>query len=108
MQGPNPLHHLSHYEGAGASIKDDPIPTLNPAEFSSYVNCIAARVDGVRATRGTSRLEIIGLLAKTDEDVDGGEDSVAISEIGHFANLSTGSLRELQTGLWGIRTWRGV
>ena len=47
-QGPNPLNYLSRYGGA---IMDDPIPTLNPAEFGSYENYIAARVDGVRATR---------------------------------------------------------
>ena len=82
----------------------DPIPTLNLAEFGSCENYIAARVDRVRTTRGTSRLGIIGLFAKTDEDEDGGEESVTIGEIGHFVNLSTGSLRELQTEFWGART----
>ena len=91
--------------GGSASIMDGPIPMLNLDEFGSYENYIAARVDGVRATRGTSRLEIIGLLAKTDEDEDGGKESVATGKIGHFVNLSTGSLRELQTGLWGARAW---
>ena len=80
---------------------DDPIPALNPAEFGSYENFIAARVGGVRATRGTSRLEITGLLAKTDEDEDGGKEPVTIGRVGHFVNLSTGSLRELQIDLWG-------
>ena len=35
-QGPNPLHHLLRHGGASASIMDDPIPMLNPAEFGSY------------------------------------------------------------------------
>ena len=71
---------------------NDPIPMLNPAEFGSYGNYIAARIDGVRATRGTSRLEITGLLAKTDEDEVGGEESVTIDKTGHFVDLSTGRL----------------
>ena len=82
---------------------DDPIPALNPAEFGSYENYIAARVNGVRAIRGTSRLEIIGLFAKTDEDEDGGEESVSIDEVEHSVNLSTGSLRELQAEFRGAR-----
>ena len=77
---------------------------MGAAEFGSYENYITARVDGVRATRGTSRLEITGLFAKTDEDGDGGEESVTIGEVGHFVNLSTGSLRELQNEFWGART----
>ena len=85
---------------------DDPIPKLISAEFGSYDSNIVARIGGVRATRGTSRLEIAGVHAKTDEDEDGGEESVTIDEIGHPVNLSTGSLRELQTELWSARTWR--
>ena len=49
---------------------DDPIPTPNPAEFGSFENYIADRVDGVRATRGTNRLRVIGLFAKTDDSVE--------------------------------------
>ena len=82
---------------------DVPIPTPNPAEFGLFENYIADRVDGVRETRGTNRLRIIGLFAKTDEDEDGGEESVTIGEVGHIANLSTGSLRELQTEFWGAQ-----
>ena len=104
-QGPNPLHYLSRNGGA---IMDDPIPSPNPAEFGSYENYIAARVDGVRATRGTSRLEITGFFAKTDEDEDGCEESVTIDEVGHFVNLSTGSLRELQTEFWSARSRRNM
>ena len=52
---------------------DGPTPVLYPGEFGSYENYIAARADGVRAARGTSRLGITGLLAKTDEDEGGGE-----------------------------------
>ena len=89
--------------GGSASIMDGPIPMLNLDEFGSYENYIAARVDGVRATRGTSRLEIIGLLAKTDEDEDGEEESVGIGKTGHLVNISTDSLRELQTALFGAR-----
>ena len=48
---------------------------------------------------------MIGLLAKTDEDEDGGKESVAIGMIGHFVDLSTGGLRELQTDFWGARAW---
>ena len=84
---------------------DDPIPILNPSEFGSYENYIAAQDDGVKATRGTSRLGIIGLHAKTDEDEDGEEKSVTIDEIGQLVHLSTGSLRELQRDLWGARAW---
>ena len=49
---------------------DDPIPALNPAEFISYGNYLAARIGGIKATRGLSRAEITGQFAKTDE---GGE-----------------------------------
>ena len=101
-QGPNPVHYLSRYGGA---VMDDLIPTPNPTEFGSFESYIAARVDGFRATRGTSRLEIIDLFAKTDEDGDCGEESMAIDKTGHFVNLSTGSLRELQMEFWGARTW---
>lgn len=74
---------------------DDPIPTPNPAEFSSYESFLAARVDGIRATRGMSRAETTGRFAKTFEDRDGGGGSVVIDKTGHFASLSTGSMREL-------------
>ena len=72
---------------------NDPIPTPNPAEFGSYGNCLAARIDGTRANRGMSRAEIIGQFSKTDEGEDGGEDSVVIGKTDYFTNLSTGSLR---------------
>ena len=49
-----------------------------------------------------SRAETTGRFAKTDEGEDGGEDSVVIGKTGHFLNLRTGSLRELQTDLWGV------
>ena len=104
-QGPNPLHYLRRHGGASASTMYDPIPTLNPAEFGSYESCFAARVGGIRATRGWSRFEITGHFAETDEDEGGGEESVTTDKIGHFVNLSTDSLRELQTGLWGGRVW---
>ena len=81
------------------------MPTLDPAEFGSYDNYVAARVGGVRAARGKSRTRIIGLYAKTDEDEDGGEESITIDEIGQFFNLNAGSLSELPTGLWGHRNW---
>ena len=102
-QGPNPLHYLLRHGRASASIMDGPIPMPNPDEFGSYKNYIAARVDGARATRGTSRLEITGLLAKTDEDEDGEEEPVGIGKTGHLVNISTDSLRELQTALFGVR-----
>ena len=89
--------------GGDASVMDGPIPTPNAAEFGSYENCLAARIDGIGATQGLSRAEIAGQFAKTDEDEDGGEESVVIGKIGHFVNLSTGCLRELQTGHWGDR-----
>ena len=79
---------------------DIPIPTINPTEFSSYANYLAARVDEMRATRIMGRTETIGRFARTEEDGDGGEESVVIGKTGNFANLSAGSLRELQTGLW--------
>ena len=91
--------------GGSASIIDDPIPKINPTEFGSTEKNITARVDGVRAIRGTSRFVIIGLLAETDEDDYGGEEPVTIDEVGHFVSLSTGSLRELQTDLWGAQAW---
>ena len=65
---------------------DDPIPMLNPAEFGSYENSLAARVEGFRAARGTSRLDIIGHFAETDEDEDGGEGPVTTDKTGHFVN----------------------
>ena len=37
-----------------------PTPTTNPAEFSSYPNYLAARVDGPRAARELSRTGTIG------------------------------------------------
>ena len=78
-----------------------PIPKLNPAEFGSYESYLSERVGGIRATRGMSRADAIGRFAKNDEDEDGKEEPVVIGKTGHFVNLSTGSLRELQTGLWG-------
>ena len=60
----------------------DPIPMLNPAEYGSYENCLSGRVDGVRTARGTSRLEITGHIAETDEDEDGGEESVTTDKTG--------------------------
>ena len=105
-QGPYPLHYLlCHWGGGSASIMDDSIPMPNPAEFGLYGNYLAAWVGGVRAARGTSRLEISGHLTETDEDEDGEEESATTDKAGHFVNLSTGSLRELQTGLWGGRAW---
>ena len=53
-----------------------------------------------------SPVEIIGHFAKTDEDEDGGGKSVIVDKTGHFVNLRNGSLRELQTGLWGGRVWK--
>ena len=50
---------------------DDPIPMPSPAEFGSYENYLAALVNGARAARGTSRLEITGHLTETDENEDG-------------------------------------
>ena len=64
-QGLNPLHYLLCHGGASAFIMNDPIPVLNPAEFGSYENYLAARVDGIRATRGMSRAEAIGQFANT-------------------------------------------
>ena len=107
-QGPNPLHYLLRHGGVTASIMDDLIPMPTPAEFGSYENYLAARVDGVRAARGTSRLEVICHFAEIDEDEDGGKDSVTIGKTRHFANLSTGSLRELHTGLWDGRVWEEI
>ena len=57
--------------GAGASVMDDLTSTLNPAEFGSCENYLAARVDWIRATRGMSRAEKIVQFAKTDEDKGG-------------------------------------
>ena len=37
-KGPNPLHYLVRHGWASASIIDEPIPMLNPAEFGSYQN----------------------------------------------------------------------
>ena len=51
VQVPNPLHYLMRHGGGGTSIMDDPIPMTNPAEFGSLENCLAARVDGIRAAR---------------------------------------------------------
>ena len=51
---------------------DGPVPAINAAKFGSYENSLAARVDGIRATREISRAGTIGRLAKTDEDKDGG------------------------------------
>ena len=83
----------------------DPIHTPNSAEFGSYENYLAARVGGIRATRGMSRVEITGHFAKTDGDEDGGEGPVVVDKTGRFVNLSNGSLRELQTDLWGDSVW---
>ena len=60
--------------GAGPLIMDNPTPAINPAEFGTYVNSLAARIGGVRATRGMSRAETIGRFAKTmtDENEDSG------------------------------------
>jgi len=99
LQGSYPLHYLPRHEGANASIMDDPIPTLNPAELGSYESYLAARCGGIRAARGMSRAGTIDRSAKTDEDKDCGEESVVINKTGHFVNFSTGSLRVLQTDL---------
>ena len=48
-----------------------------------------------------SRTGNIGRFAKTDEDEDRGGESAVIEKNGHFVNLSTGSLRELQADLSG-------
>ena len=67
---------------SGASIMDNPIPAINPAEFGSYENYLASRVDGIKATRRISRTGTTGQFAKTDEDEDGGKESVVIGKIG--------------------------
>ena len=38
-QGSNPLYYLLRYGGGDASTMDDPVYTINPAEFGSYGNC---------------------------------------------------------------------
>ena len=80
---------------------DNPTPAISPAEFGSYPNYFAVRVGRLRAAREMSRTETAGRFARTEEEDDFGEEPAVIGKIGHFANLSAGSLRELQTGLWG-------
>ena len=53
----------------------------------------------IRTTRGMSLNGKIGQFSSTEEDGDGGEESVVIGKIRHFANLSAGSLRGLQMDL---------
>ena len=48
----------------------------------------------------------MGRFAKTDGDEVGGEGPVVISETGNFVVLSTDSLQELQTGIWGASAWK--
>ena len=43
------------------------IPALNPAEFGSFENYLAARIGGIRATLGTGRREFSGQDAKIVE-----------------------------------------
>ena len=100
------LLYLLRHGGAGASIMDDPVPVINPAEFGSYKNCLAKRVDGIRATRGMIRAENTERFVKIDEGEDGGEEPLVIDKAGNFVILSTSSLRELQTGLWGASAWK--
>ena len=84
----------------------DSIPTTNPAEFGSYANYLAARVDGLSATWGMSRTETAGQFVKTEKDEGGGGESVEIGKDGNFAILSAGSLRGLLSDLWGGGTWK--
>ena len=53
-----------------------------------------------------SRTGTAGRFAKANQDEYGGEVPVVIDQIGHFANLSSGSLRELQTELRGAGVWK--
>ena len=48
-QGPNLLHYLHRHGGGSASIMDDSIPAIDPAELGSYEKYLAARIDGISA-----------------------------------------------------------
>ena len=75
VQGPNPLCNLQRHGKDHTPIMANPIPTTNPADYGSFPNYLAARVDGPRAAWGMSRTETTGLFAKTEEGEHGGEES---------------------------------
>ena len=70
-------------------MANNPIPKANSAGFGSFLNYLAARVDGLRTARELSRTKTIGRLTLTQEEEDRGKGAAAVGKTESAVNSAS-------------------